>query len=702
MAEKIVLAEDTGPLREGLTQVLTDAGYQVTAVGDGVSAEAAVTAGADLLVTDLLLPKKQGFALVEGLRGAGSRIPVVMITGVFKTAAQMKDAKDRLNVKEYLLKPFEADVFLAAVESALGKPPRVVAVQTQTAVSQEPLPDKGHCGDFPAALLMFRAQNERHTGVLDLGSDKERLRVFFYKGQVAMAQSNKDGLHVANELIKMGQVSAQGLQLALQAMQRDSCGLHKALLNESLVDEATAKEAYKTLVPRVLMDAAAFQGRFKWTATEGFAKLIPSVSVPALPVLFDAFKAMDAGLLEALLEKKKSSRLARGPNFDRYGPGIEGTLGPEVGRAINGRARLLQIVGAATTPEQRKARLAQAFALLCTQAALAVDEGSPAAAPGAAVVAPPHTPAPVAAPAEVSTPGTLPPMHRAPQASQSSVAVPRVAMAQAAAAAASATASAVPAAPARPPANVPPELQAILAEVEQRYTGMKDATHFEVLGVKQTDDPATVKKAYFALASKFHADKFSGVELGLMREKLDAVFARLSEANETLSKPDKRAEYETALKMQAAGAQTNIAAIFEAESQFTKGETVLLRGDFNASKKLFDRAMELDAKDLYRAYQLFAGFCAAGRPKASAAGLITELERLAELAAIPRVNEFLGHVAKAGENWMAAKKYFSRVAEDPQGNKAVAVRELQLIDTKLKDAAKGEKGGMFGKMFNKS
>src|SRR5687767_5759995 len=98
MAEKILLAEDDKALREGLIEVLTkERGFEVVAFADGASAETAgLEGGFALIILDGLMPKKQGLAVAEALKNAGTRSPLMIITGVYKNAAQAKDAKERL------------------------------------------------------------------------------------------------------------------------------------------------------------------------------------------------------------------------------------------------------------------------------------------------------------------------------------------------------------------------------------------------------------------------------------------------------------------------------------------------------------------------------------------------------------------------------------------------------------------------------
>jgi CheY-like chemotaxis protein/DnaJ-domain-containing protein 1 len=679
MTDRIIVAEDNQQLRDALAELLEQRGYSVLAVADGVAAESAALEDCSLLVLDMLLPKKQGFQVAEALRLAGSTVPLICISGVYKTPPQIKEARDRLGAKEYLVKPFDGTVFLAAVEAALGKAPNPVVFAAAPGPRMEPFPSHGSTLDHPVGLLLMRLWQERLSGMVDLMGVGERIRIFCFRGMLAMAQSSREGRHIGAELVRLGLLPDTALRAALKEVAQKGVGLFKAIVSMSFVDEARAREGYKTLVPLICTEAVSVMGRFRWTPGDAWTRMLPAVSVPILPSLMEGLKAIGPAEAEKIVAKKRSARLVRGPFFDRFAPGIEQAFGPDVTRAINGRARLSQIVEAAPGPDQRGNRLRQAHAMLCLQAAVALED---AAAAGQGTSEPSAAMIPSAAPAPAPVPVPVPAGPAAPTPTFRPAAVP-----------------AAVALVASPRATIPPELRAVLAEAEQRFLAVKEQTHFQVLGVTETDEPGVVKKAYFALAAKFHADKFAGLDLGaVVKAKLDAVFARVMEANDVLSKPQRRAEYMAELKLKAAGANTDITAIFEAESHFTKAEAVLLRGDFASARKLLDQAIRLDPKDLYRAYHLYVSWRTEGCPKEPARKLMTDLDALSAQVAIPRVHEFLGSLAKGAGDYAAATRYFKRVMTEPQGNKALAQRELQQIE-KLTLEGEKTKGGVLGKLF---
>lgn len=87
-----------------------------------------------------------------------------------------------------------------------------------------------------------------------------------------------------------------------------------------------------------------------------------------------------------------------------------------------------------------------------------------------------------------------------------------------------------------------------LEEVRQQEINALDAkistaNHFEFLGVEVGADPEQVRTAFREASRKFHPDRYFGKNLGPFRQKLDRIFKRMVEANQTLTDPAKREAY---------------------------------------------------------------------------------------------------------------------------------------------------------------
>jgi tetratricopeptide (TPR) repeat protein len=80
-------------------------------------------------------------------------------------------------------------------------------------------------------------------------------------------------------------------------------------------------------------------------------------------------------------------------------------------------------------------------------------------------------------------------------------------------------------------------------------TAAQIETHdlYRVLGIERDADAKAIRRAYHALAGQFHPDRHFGRKLGPLRRPLERIFMRLTLAYDTLSRRDKRAEYDATL-----------------------------------------------------------------------------------------------------------------------------------------------------------
>jgi curved DNA-binding protein CbpA len=85
------------------------------------------------------------------------------------------------------------------------------------------------------------------------------------------------------------------------------------------------------------------------------------------------------------------------------------------------------------------------------------------------------------------------------------------------------------------------------AELVGLDTKMGTRDHYAVLGVDRGAEKREIKRAYFAMASKYHPDRFFGEKLGKMRAAVQRIFIRMTEAHDTLTVRARREEYDAAL-----------------------------------------------------------------------------------------------------------------------------------------------------------
>ncbi len=117
---RILVVEDDKKVASFLEKGLREEGYAVDVAHDGVDgAMKAQVYEYDLLLVDVMLPEKNGFELVRGLRSSGSSVPVLMLTARDAEADVIMGLD--AGADDYLKKPFGFDELLARVRALLRR-----------------------------------------------------------------------------------------------------------------------------------------------------------------------------------------------------------------------------------------------------------------------------------------------------------------------------------------------------------------------------------------------------------------------------------------------------------------------------------------------------------------------------------------------------------------------------------------------------
>jgi CheY-like chemotaxis protein len=118
---RILVVDDEPPLRDLLAECLAEEGHTVLTTADGLAAlDLLAKHTMDLVLTDVMMPRLDGFGLVRQLRAAPRlrSIPVILMSAVANQAAP------DLDEVSVLTKPFDLDTLLRTVEAGLGNRPR--------------------------------------------------------------------------------------------------------------------------------------------------------------------------------------------------------------------------------------------------------------------------------------------------------------------------------------------------------------------------------------------------------------------------------------------------------------------------------------------------------------------------------------------------------------------------------------------------
>jgi DNA-binding response OmpR family regulator len=117
---RILVVEDEPRLARGLRDDLTLEGFEVLVAGDGVEAlRLARERPFDLIILDVMLPKKDGFEVCRELRREGTRTPIIMLTA--RTGEAEKVLGLEVGADDYVTKPFSPRELRARIKAVLRR-----------------------------------------------------------------------------------------------------------------------------------------------------------------------------------------------------------------------------------------------------------------------------------------------------------------------------------------------------------------------------------------------------------------------------------------------------------------------------------------------------------------------------------------------------------------------------------------------------
>ena len=119
MKINILIVEDEKEIREGVSEYLSEVGYNVISAEDGMQAiELFKNNKIDLVILDIMLPKANGFVVLNKIRQE-SNVPVIMLTAMSDDYTQIMSFDEEAD--DYITKPFSIIVLHKRIEALLRR-----------------------------------------------------------------------------------------------------------------------------------------------------------------------------------------------------------------------------------------------------------------------------------------------------------------------------------------------------------------------------------------------------------------------------------------------------------------------------------------------------------------------------------------------------------------------------------------------------
>ncbi|MEL7368320.1 MAG: response regulator [Myxococcota bacterium] len=719
MPHRVLVVDDEEAIRDLLQEYLEGRGYRVVVAWDGEEGiEVFKRSRAQLAIVDFLLPKKNGFAVADAIRHSDAPdVPIIMMSGVFKNPKTAVEAREKYQVVDFLSKPLDLERLGQTVDQLLEGVPAYAHIEppTDTEGQEVParhaslilenseglepntsptdaalmvpsgsvngrrraasvaageivngvfhgrpfpeLPEQGPLESMPVALLLSTVRYDRGTGMLDMNNESgTHRRIYIIDGNPTFMQSNAEGENVGALLLSRGRITEPDFDRCLRYMKDKGRTLQQSLLELRLVTEPDLATAYKLLAGQLLPLALGMpSGTYQWRVSDAFVGRVPEGQFEPVQVLFQGIKKhVHPPQILKFFKGREDIPLVPTTEFQTQMKYFRRVFGAKtIAESIDGHRTYRQLNRAnAAEPAQI---VPQLFALVTSGMTVLPEVNSDNALEIA-----------------VNQAAAGIDLEKALEVN--------LGYGSSGAGAADAAAQSM---------------------VEHFYIDVMSKDFFKIFDATADTPLDEIKSAYFELAKRWHSDAFSDRNLGPAKEKLELIFARITEAYETITDPGQRSEYIVYLDRKARGLPTDINEILRGEQLFDQAAAMIRRQDFVNAKQVLEEATRLNPDPIYFAT---LGWVVFNLDPNSPSGLSNSVRLLKkaiqEQENLPVAYQYMGNIAFARGNASEAQRWWQRCLQWEPGN-AEAARGLRALASRGVSSSPPMKNGLIDKMFKK-
>ena len=122
MSLTVLTVDDSRTMRDMLMLALKDAGFDVVQAVDGVHGlEVLEQSQPQVIITDINMPRMDGFGLIENVRATGTYADVPILVLTTESGADLKARARSAGATGWIVKPFEDERLIAVIDKVLGR-----------------------------------------------------------------------------------------------------------------------------------------------------------------------------------------------------------------------------------------------------------------------------------------------------------------------------------------------------------------------------------------------------------------------------------------------------------------------------------------------------------------------------------------------------------------------------------------------------
>jgi len=630
MALKILVAEDDRHTRRILDHIFTkdpafrDQDVQLFLAPDGEEAlKLFEKESPDLVISDLLMPRLDGFALCRAIRRLpnGKDVPVIVTSAIYKETALLNRMRDELGV-EFYAKPFQVRELVRGVQRLLEKRARPGTNSTVQETVHRPTGAiqklAGQLAHRPLASLIFDLLEEQATGVLTLKRGRVKKEIYVILGHPVGAESNIRTESLGHYLVAKRVIDESQHQRVQSTAKESKVSLMEAIVQLGWLNETDVFRHHTALVKLKIINSLRWdEGSYAFAPGDTFSGRIPKATIDIANILFLGLQRVTS-LDEASkkLDAQANHAIAKTARAERYQDVFTKVFGGDVYKLLPTQPSINEMLSKGIEPLRV---YLQTHALLeCGMVGLGANKADAKSQP--------------AVPAEDPI-GLRQLRNQATWVGEQSDAsaddgllyeeifgvdeisvvtsIPMPVQSDSDAAGDVDDDLAIDIQLEDNSATSAGTMSTVEAQklVVSTYLGIHEKSLYEVLGVPNTASPSQIRDAFAQLADKFKVENFTHCDLGLDHPKLEEINHLLRQTYDTLNDPTQRAAYDEELRIQNAAAKADP---MEAENHFQQGLRLLEQGQPAQAKRAFSEALRIDPESPdYYAHMAWATYQAA-------------------------------------------------------------------------------------------
>ena len=690
MALRILIVEDDKHIRKILEQLLKHEpslaarAPEVVSAVDGKEGLTALDSGPfDLIISDLLMPRMDGFAFTRELRKHkhGAEVPLIITSAIYKDQATIARLQSETGA-QFFAKPFQIKDILGAVKRLLAHEPAPVKPAASAA-----MPTVGDLAERRPPRLLLELWEKKTTGTLTLQRGKVKKEIALVHGTPVAATSNLRTETLGHFLVSRGVIDDARHQQALKRAQESQERLGQSLVELGFI---TDQELMKQLGAQM---RAKITNVLRWKDGDWMLTLGPPPPSP-LQTPVEAPRVVFSGLAKtahvdeiAQLLSHERGRIALTLRAERHREAFVRVFGNKVLAALQRRPLIEELlVGNDPTPTlvQLDALFACGMAEMETGAIGKSEPGEkadPIALERLPVASVAIEPLPTREESlydklfgDDTGPVPIPDLDSvdSPFDDDETSGV----MQMPSTAPAPQNARAAEAARKRPVPDA--AVEELRSEVLHEYLGIQGKDYYQVLRLPRDAAPEDIAAAYGSIGKQFRLERFADIDLGPDYARLEEIHAMLRAAFETLSSRELRQAYDIDLDRSTRPSKAALDADLLAQNAVEK----LAAGDADGASDLLERAVAAapDQAD-YHALLAWAIFQNEGANAAAAPAAWRHLHAAFEIDADhTSAHEYAGRISVAAGDDERAIDHLTRVLDaDPARAEALTALEAACL-----------------------